>query len=147
MSTRRIVCLGSLLVLASTILLAFTRGSSPDVRTRTEDVAGTLRCPVCRDLSVADSTAPLAASMRRSIQRRLEAGATEDAVRAYFVRRYGVWILLEPEAGGIGTVARLAPLVALLVAAAVARRILRGRRPTRGGGRRGKTLPAVGGET
>src|SRR3989337_3842696 len=65
-------------------------------------IASGLRCPVCQNLSVADSTSELARDMRALIVDQLRAGKTPEEIRAYFVSKYGPWILLAPPARGIG---------------------------------------------
>jgi cytochrome c-type biogenesis protein CcmH len=55
-----------------------------------------LRCPDCQGLSVAESQTTAAAAIRTEVARRLADGQSPDDVRAYFVSRYGEWILLEP---------------------------------------------------
>jgi cytochrome c-type biogenesis protein CcmH len=45
---------------------------------------------------VAESQTAAAAAIRRQIVEQLAAGQTPAQVRAYFVARYGDWILLEP---------------------------------------------------
>ena len=62
-------------------LLAFTAG---------------LRCVVCQNESLADSTAPLAMDLKREIRRRLEAGQTEAEVQAFLVARYGDFVSYRP---------------------------------------------------
>ena len=60
------------------------------------DVASQLRCVVCQSLSVADSPSETAHQMKDIIRERLAAGESPEQVRAYFVEKYGTWILLSP---------------------------------------------------
>ena len=53
---------------------------------------------LCQGLSVADSPTGSAAEIARQIDALIADGATDDAVRAHFVARYGQWILLAPSA-------------------------------------------------
>ena len=83
---------------------------------RDEDVlaiASQLRCVVCQNLSVADSPSEMAHQMRDLIRERLAAGDRPDAVKAYFVQRYGEWVLLAPPARGLNLVLWLAPFGAV----------------------------------
>jgi cytochrome c-type biogenesis protein CcmH len=84
---------------------------------RVQSIAEDLRCPVCQGLSVADSHSPTAEAMREDIRRRVEAGESAEAIRAYYVSRYGEWVLLRPEASGVGGVVWILPVAALLLAA------------------------------
>lgn len=77
-------------------------------------VAASLRCPVCQGLSIQDSPSELAQEMRNLIRERLLAGESPDQIRAYFVSRYGEWVLLEPEARGFNLAVWTVPLAALL---------------------------------
>ncbi|HUG39978.1 MAG TPA: cytochrome c-type biogenesis protein [Longimicrobiales bacterium] len=86
---------------------------------RTVRVASSLRCPVCQGLSIEDSPSPLAIQMKDLIRSQLAAGRSEEEVTAYFVSRYGEWVLLEPPAAGFNLVVYLLPLVAFLAGAAV----------------------------
>lgn len=87
-----------------------------------EEIAATLRCPTCQGLSVADSPSKVANSMRDIIAEQLAAGQTPEEIQAWFVDRYGEWILLTPPPSGLGLAVWLVPVVALAagVTAAVA---------------------------
>ena len=77
-------------------------------------VAAQLRCVVCQNLSVADSPSETARQMRDIVRERLALGETPEQVMAYFVDKYGTWILLAPPApglhpAGVGGALRRAP--------------------------------------
>jgi cytochrome c-type biogenesis protein CcmH len=75
----------------------------------TEAVARQLRCVVCQNLSVADSPSEMARQMRDLIRERLEGGESPEAVKAYFVERYGEWVLLSPPTQGFALLAWTIP--------------------------------------
>jgi cytochrome c-type biogenesis protein CcmH len=106
----------ALLVAGGVLLVIGVRGSDPPrtIDERVEAVASTIRCPVCQNLSVADSPSRLAAGMRAEIARDLRDGKSADAIRAEFAAAYGEWVLQAPPKEGIGLVAWLAPALLLL---------------------------------
>jgi cytochrome c-type biogenesis protein CcmH len=55
-----------------------------------------LRCLVCQNQSIADSSADLAQDLRRQIRDQVAAGKTDDEIVAYMVARYGDFVLYEP---------------------------------------------------
>jgi cytochrome c-type biogenesis protein CcmH len=92
---------------------------------RTTALASELRCPVCQGNSIQDSPSELAQQMRDLIRDQLRAGKTPDDVRAYFVAKYGEWILLSPKAEGFNMVVYLIPLLVILGGGAVVWRSVR----------------------
>ncbi|MBZ0170036.1 MAG: cytochrome c-type biogenesis protein CcmH [Kofleriaceae bacterium] len=84
------------------------------VEEQTLRLAAELRCPVCQNLSVADSPSEMATQMREVIHEKLKNGESPDQIRNYFVSRYGEWILLSPMRQGFNWVAWLLPFVAIL---------------------------------
>jgi cytochrome c-type biogenesis protein CcmH len=92
-------------------------------RDRAHQLSASLRCPVCQGLSAADSQAESAVAMRTRVEELVRAGYSDDQVRAYFVSRYGEWVLMEPPVAGHWLL-WAAPLVALVLGGAwVARRV------------------------
>lgn len=119
MALTRRTLLGRLLPLAAAVaavvvlvLALQPRISQPSLDERTQDVAAQLRCPTCVAESAADSTSPVAESMRSEIRRQLAAGRSEDQVLAWFRSRYGDDIVLDPQRHGLGWVLWAAPPVA-----------------------------------
>lgn len=97
-------------------------GGSDEPRTlddRAHEIASGLRCPVCQNLSVADSPSRLAGEMRAEIGSQLQAGRSSEQVRAFFVERYGEWVLLAPTRRGLNLVPWLVPIIGLLAGAAI----------------------------
>jgi len=84
-----------------------------ELEARVREIASTLRCPTCRALSVQDSPSGMAEEMRGLIREQLRAGRTPDEVKAYFVERYGEWILLKPKAEGFNWTVWLLPVFVL----------------------------------
>ena len=77
-----------------------------------QQVGAKLRCPTCQGLSVADS--PAAQDMRDVIRSQLKAGKTPAEVEAYFVSKYGEWILLRPEPRGFNLALYILPAIMVI---------------------------------
>lgn len=80
-----------------------------ELEVRMLEIASGLRCPVCQNLSVAESSSELAQEMRALILDELRAGKSPEEIRAYFVSKYGQWILLSPTARGFGLLVWVLP--------------------------------------
>ena len=91
----------------------------------TREIAKTLRCTVCQNESIWDSKAELAHQMRDVIRERLARGESPEAIRAYFLSRYGEYILLEPQKSGMNWLLWGGPFVLLIVGGGLLYRILR----------------------
>lgn len=84
-----------------------------DIRTR--EIAKTLRCTVCQSESIFESQAPLAQQMRGVIRERVAQGQSDEEIRAYFLSRYGEYILMEPPKTGLNWLIWAGPFLLLLV--------------------------------
>ena len=101
--------------------------AAEDVEKITHDIASGLRCPVCQGLSVADSPSHTAVAMKDRVRFLVEQGYSPEQIDAYFVSRYGEWVLLAPPARGLTWLLWLGPFAllgagALWAIGAVARR-------------------------
>jgi cytochrome c-type biogenesis protein CcmH len=55
-----------------------------------------LRCLVCQNESLADSNAPLAADLRRDVFEQIEAGKSDEEIKAWLTSRYSDFVLYDP---------------------------------------------------
>ena len=141
---RRVAVLGPVVlavVVAVGALLATAapgRATAPTRAAQAREIASTLHCPVCQDLSAADSPAPLARQMRLQIRHRLAAGESPQRIRQRFVASYGPSVLMTPPDHGWGRAARVLPGAvlagALLGGVLLVRRGVRGGRTARASG-------------
>ncbi|WP_419948037.1 cytochrome c-type biogenesis protein [Candidatus Palauibacter sp.] len=101
---------------------------SAEVDAQTAEIGATLRCPICRQQSVAESSSRIAREMQGVIRTMLMDGRSAEEIEAYFVEAYGPWILLRPRAEGINLFVYIGPAVAFALGGwLVARRIRRRR--------------------
>jgi cytochrome c-type biogenesis protein CcmH len=56
-----------------------------------------LRCLQCQNQSLADSDANVAGGLRQEIHRQMQAGRSDDEIKAFLVERYGEFVLYRPE--------------------------------------------------
>jgi cytochrome c-type biogenesis protein CcmH len=55
-----------------------------------------LRCLVCQNESIADSTAPLALDLRYQVRQQLAVGRSDAEIKHYLTDRYGDFVLFRP---------------------------------------------------
>lgn len=89
--------------------------SEQEIDEKTRLIADQLRCPTCQGLSVRDSEASLSRQIHDKVRRMVREGQSEEAIKAYFVSRYGEWILRAPKKEGLGLVLWLLPGLGLLL--------------------------------
>ncbi|MXW65829.1 MAG: cytochrome c-type biogenesis protein CcmH [Gemmatimonadales bacterium] len=103
---------------------------SAEIDQRTAEIGATLRCPICRQQSIAESSSRIAREMQDVIRTMLAEGRTPEEIEAYFVEAYGPWVLLKPRAEGMNLFVYAGPGLAFLLGGfIVARRLRRGRSP------------------
>lgn len=104
-----------LLAFAATGLVYNSSSGPTSASARSDAVAESLRCPTCNGLSVADSTSPMAGSMREIIDDQIAAGRSDEQIQAHFVDLYSDWVLLQPPASGGGWLIWAVPALVAVV--------------------------------
>jgi cytochrome c-type biogenesis protein CcmH len=90
-------------------------GADTVLEAKVKTVSAQLRCVVCQGLSVQDSPAELAQQMRGVVREQLAAGKSPDEVKAYFVEKYGEFVLLEPTTNGLNILVYALPVLLIVI--------------------------------
>lgn len=107
---------------------AYRQLDDPALEAKARALMETLRCLKCQSQTIADSDAPMAGDMRSQVRQRIAAGEDPDAIRAWLVERYGDYVSYAPRVTAMTWPLFVAPLVLLLLAAALLRRRFVGNR-------------------
>ncbi len=95
------------------------RLANPALEARAEAIGSELRCLVCQNQSIEQSSADLAHDLRLLVRRLLVKGDTDQQVLDYVVARYGVFVLLDPPFERVTWVLWLMPPLLVLGAGGV----------------------------
>jgi len=93
------------------------RLDDPELQALYEDITDEVRCLVCQNQAIADSTAPMAADLRREIRRMILEGQSESDIKDFLVERYGGFVLYTPRFQSWNILLWLAPGALLLIGA------------------------------
>jgi cytochrome c-type biogenesis protein CcmH len=88
----------------------------PALEARARALSAGLRCLVCQNQSIDDSSAPLARDLRVLVRERLKEGYSDAQVMQYVEDRYGEFVLLRPPLSWRTVVLWASPILALIVA-------------------------------
>ncbi len=96
---------------------------------RAQELMRELRCVVCENEPISQSTADIAVDMRRVVRAQIDKGSTDAEVRQYFVDRYGQFVSFRPPSDGWGIALWAFPFLLLLgVGGAIGYRIIHARK-------------------
>jgi len=101
--------------------------SDPKQQALYERLTEEVRCLVCQNQTIGDSSAPLAADLRREIWEMVAAGKSEQQIKTFLTDRYGDFVLYKPRYGGPAALLWLAPGLLLLLGGFVMWRVVRRR--------------------
>ena len=112
---KRFLIIAVLFLIAAPAVAAAGTVDEQTIDIRTREIAKTLRCTVCQSESVFESQAPLAQQMRGVIRERVAQGQSDEEIRAYFLSRYGDYILMEPRRTGMNWLIWAGPFLLLFI--------------------------------
>ena len=90
---------------------ANTQLADPAQEAQARDLMYDIRCVQCQSQSIADSDAPIAGAMRSEVRSRIANGESPDAIRDYFIARYGDYITFDPPVSALTWPLWLAPIL------------------------------------
>ncbi len=115
---------GAMLLISAGSALAISDPSEalPDKAQEARAVAigQQLRCLVCQNESIEDSSADLARDLRHLVRQQVAAGATDQQVVAWLVARYGNFVRLSPPFEWSTVLLWGSPVLALLIGGGIA---------------------------
>lgn len=124
----------ALAVLCATIVPATAFGMDPEEKLADpvqqamyERLTHEVRCLVCQNQTIADSSAPLAADLRKEIRAMIESGQSDTEIKTFLLDRYGDFVLYRPRFMMSTAALWLAPILLLVAGGFGLRRIIRRR--------------------
>jgi cytochrome c-type biogenesis protein CcmH len=75
---------------------------NPRLEERAQGLMREIRCVVCENEPVSQSTADIAVDMRRTIRTQIGEGKSDDQIRHFFTDRYGQYVSFRPPTEGLG---------------------------------------------
>jgi cytochrome c-type biogenesis protein CcmH len=98
---------------------------------RFQNLTRQLRCLVCQNESLADSSADLAGDLRQEVFELMRQGKSDAEIKSYLTDRYSDFVLYNPPLRGGTFVLWFGPLLVLLIGGVVVIRIVRRRSATK----------------
>jgi cytochrome c-type biogenesis protein CcmH len=97
----------------------------PLLEARLKALSQELRCLVCQNTTLADSTAPLAEDLRKEIRVQMQQGKSDKEVVDYLVARYGNFVRYRPPVNNSTALLWFGPFLLLIVGSLVLFRVLK----------------------
>ena len=82
--------------LAILIIFNFNSLKADEVKLQNK-ITKNLRCLICQGQSVYDSDSEFAISLKLVVEKKIKAGFTEDQIYKFLTKKYGEWILYDPQ--------------------------------------------------
>jgi cytochrome c-type biogenesis protein CcmH len=108
--------------------IAFSLNAADGTEERIRQLSEKLRCLVCQNQTLADSSAELAGDLRKQLAEQVAAGRSDDEIIAFLVQRYGDFVLYDPPLKATTVLLWIGPFALLLAALAILVTVLRRRR-------------------
>ena len=95
---------------------------------RFNELTSELRCLVCQNQTLADSSADLAQDLRQEIYNEMQSGKSNDEIIDYLVARYGDFVLYRPPVKPITYLLWAGPALFLIIGVFIAASFVRKRK-------------------
>jgi cytochrome c-type biogenesis protein CcmH len=96
--------------------LAFSSNANESSEARIRQLEEKLRCLVCQNQTLADSSAELAGDLRQHVREQVKAGRSDAEILQFMVQRYGDFVLYEPPFKASTALLWAGPFILLAVA-------------------------------
>ena len=90
----------------------FLKNTQQELRAR--NISKNVRCLVCQNQSIDESSAPLAKDLRIIIRNKIKKGQTDEEIYKFLTDRYGDFILLNPPLKASTIILWILPLLLLI---------------------------------
>ena len=97
----------------------------PLLEARLRAMSQELRCLVCQNSTLAESSAPLAEDLRKEIRVQMRAGKSDTEVVEYLVERYGDFVRYRPPVNNSTALLWFGPFLILIIGGFVLYRVLK----------------------
>ena len=104
---------------------AMPLAEGPALEARLKAMSHELRCLVCQNSTLADSSAPLAEDLRKEIRAQMRAGKSDKEVVNYLVARYGDFVRYRPPVNNSTALLWFGPFLLLIIGGFVLYRVLK----------------------
>ena len=88
---------------------------NPKYELRARNISKNVRCMVCQNQSIDESTAPLAKDLRILIRDKIKEGKKDEEIYKFLTDRYGDFILLKPPLNSKNLILWLLPFIFLIL--------------------------------
>ena len=86
------------ILLISFFILSFQKLSiANNISSKVDKISKNLRCLICQGQSVYDSQSDFALSIKKLIKNKLEDGESKKQIYEYLKKKYGEWIVYDPD--------------------------------------------------
>ncbi len=79
------------------LYFSFNFSYANEINTKVDQITKNLRCLICQGQSVYDSQSDFATSMKLVVKNKIDEGKEEEEIYDYLKKKYGEWIVYEPE--------------------------------------------------
>ena len=100
------------------IILNFNLLKADEIQLQNK-ITKNLRCLICQGQSVYDSDSEFAISLKLVVKNKIDEGLTEDQIYKFLTKKYGEWILYDPQFSKNTYLLWLMPLLIFLFGGAI----------------------------